>query len=308
MSDFTSDFWSVYVAALTIASIVACGILLYVMGRMRVAKSKSADTTGHVWDEDLAEYNNPLPRWWMWLFYITIAFGFLYLALYPGLGKVPGLLGWTSADAYAKERTSFDQEVAPLYAKYSGMDVAAIAKDPAAQAIGERLFLNNCAQCHGSDAGGSKGYPSLRDADWLYGGEPATISASITNGRNGVMPAFGASLGPQGVDNVVNYVRSLSALPVDSLKAQLGKPVFMANCAACHGADGKGNPALGAPNLADGIWLYGGSVAAVTETVTKGRGDAAAVVTRMPAHKDVLDPAKIQILTAYVWGLSNRGK
>jgi len=308
MSDFTSDFWSVYVAGLTIASIVACGILLYVMGRMRVAKGKSPDTTGHVWDEDLAEYNNPLPRWWMWLFYITIAFGVLYLALYPGLGKVPGLLGWTSAEAYAKERTSFDKEVAPLYARYSGMDVPAIAKDPAARAIGERLFLNNCAQCHGSDAGGSKGYPSLRDADWLYGGEPAAINASITNGRNGVMPALGVSLGQPGVDNVVNYVRSLSGLPVDSLKAQLGKPVFMTNCAACHGADGKGNPALGAPNLADGIWLYGGSVAAVTETVTKGRGDATAVVTRMPAHKDLLDPAKVQILTAYVWGLSNRGK
>jgi cytochrome c oxidase cbb3-type subunit 3 len=308
MSDFTSDLWSVYVAALTIVSIIACGILLYVMGKMRVAKGKSADTTGHVWDEDLAEYNNPLPRWWMWLFYITIVFGFAYLALYPGLGKLPGLLGWTSAEAYAKERASFDQEVAPLYAKYLDMDVAAIAKDPAGQAIGERLFLNSCAQCHGSDAGGSKGYPNLRDTDWLYGGEPSVIAASISDGRNGIMPAFGASLGQQGVDNVVNYVRSLSGLPVDSLKAQLGKPLYAANCAACHGADGKGNPALGAPNLADGIWLYGGSLAAVTETVSKGRGDATATVTRMPAHKDLLDPAKIRILTAYVWGLSNRAK
>jgi cytochrome c oxidase cbb3-type subunit III len=306
MSDFTSDFWSLYVAVLTIVSIAACGVLLYVMGRMRVAKGKAPDTTGHVWDEDLAEYNNPLPRWWMWLFYITIVFGVIYLALYPGLGKVPGLLGWTSAEAYAKETKAFDKEVAPLYAKYLDMDVAAIAKDPAGQAIGERLFLNNCAQCHGSDAGGTKGYPSLRDSDWLYGGDPATITASITDGRNGVMPALGGSLGQQGVDNVVNYVRSLSGLPVDSLKAQLGKPVFMTNCSACHGADGKGNPALGAPNLADGIWLYGGSVAAITETVTKGRGDPAATVTRMPAHKDLLDPAKIRILTAYVWGLSNR--
>jgi cytochrome c oxidase cbb3-type subunit 3 len=306
MSDFTSDFWSLYVAVLTIVSIAACGVLLYVMGRMRVAKGKAPDTTGHVWDEDLAEYNNPLPRWWMWLFYITIVFGFLYLALFPGLGKVPGLLGWTSAEAYAKETKAFDKEVAPLYAKYRDMDVAAIAKDPAGHSIGERLFLNNCAQCHGSDAGGSKGYPNLRDTDWLYGGDPAIITASITDGRNGVMPAFGASLGQQGVDNVVNYVRSLSGLPVDSLKAQLGKPLFMANCSACHGADGKGNQALGAPNLADSIWLYGGSLAAVTETVSKGRGDPAATVTRMPGHKDLLDPAKIRILTAYVWGLSNR--
>jgi cytochrome c oxidase cbb3-type subunit 3 len=278
------------------------------MGRMRVTKGKSADTTGHVWDEDLAEYNNPLPRWWMWLFYITIVFGFAYLALYPGLGKLPGLLGWSSAEAYAKERASFDREVAPLYAKYLEMDVTAIAKDPAGQAIGERLFLNNCAQCHGSDAGGSKGYPNLRDSDWLFGGDPATIAASISGGRNGIMPAFGATLGQQGVDNVVHYVRGLSGLPVDSLKAQLGKPLFAANCSACHGADGKGNPALGAPNLADSIWLYGGSLAAVTETVSKGRGDPAATVTRMPAHKDLLDPAKIRILTAYVWGLSNDRK
>jgi cytochrome c oxidase cbb3-type subunit 3 len=308
MSDFTSGFWSVYVAVLTIVSIIACGVLLYVMGRMRVTKGKSADTTGHVWDEDLAEYNNPLPRWWMWLFYITIVFGFAYLALYPGLGKLPGLLGWSSAEAYAKERASFDREVAPLYAKYLEMDVTAIAKDPAGQAIGERLFLNNCAQCHGSDAGGSKGYPNLRDSDWLFGGDPATIAASISGGRNGIMPAFGATLGQQGVDNVVHYVRGLSGLPVDSLKAQLGKPLFAANCSACHGADGKGNPALGAPNLADSIWLYGGSLAAVTETVSKGRGDPAATVTRMPAHKDLLDPAKIRILTAYVWGLSNDRK
>jgi cytochrome c oxidase cbb3-type subunit 3 len=308
MSDFTSNFWSVYVAVLTIVSIIACGILLYVMGKMRVQKGKRADTTGHVWDEDLAEYNNPLPRWWMWLFYITIVFGLAYLVLYPGLGKSPGLLGWTSAEAYARERESFAQQVAPLYAKYLDMDVAAIARDPGGQAIGERLFLNNCAQCHGSDAGGSKGYPNLRDSDWLYGGDPAAVTASISDGRNGIMPAFGATLGQQGVDNVVHYVRNLSGLPVDSLKAQLGKPLYAANCAACHGADGKGNPALGAPNLADSIWLYGGSLKAVTETVGKGRGDPTATVTRMPAHKDLLDPAKIRILTAYVWGLSNGRK
>ena len=305
MSDFTSDFWSLYVAVLTIVSIVACGVLLFVMGRMRVVKGKAPDTTGHVWDEDLAEYNNPLPRWWMWLFYITIVFGFLYLALYPGLGKLPGLLGWSSTEAYAKERAAFEQGVAPLYAGYLGMDPAAIVKDPAGRAMGERLFLNSCAQCHGSDAGGTKGYPNLRDGDWLYGGNPDTIVASITEGRNGIMPAFGPSLGPQGVENVVNYVRSLSALPVDSLKAQLGKPVFMANCSACHGADGRGNQALGAPNLTDGIWLWGGSVAAVTDTVANGRGVAGATINRMPAHKDLLDPAKIKVVGAYVWGLSN---
>ena len=310
MSDFTSGFWSPYVAILTIVSILACGVLLYVMGRMRVAKKPggATGTTGHVWDEDLAEYNNPLPKWWMWLFYITIVFGFVYLALYPGLGNFAGLLGWTSTDAYAKERAAFEQSVGPLYAKYAAMDAAAISKDPTGHAIGERLFLNNCAQCHGSDAGGSRGYPSLRDADWLYGGAPDTIVASIADGRNGIMPAFGPSLGPDGVDNVVNYVRSLSGLPVDSLKAQLGKPIFLANCAACHGADGKGTQALGAPNLTDSIWLWGGSVKAVTETVTGGRGSPGANPTRMPSHKDLLDPARIKLVGAYVWSLSNPQK
>ena len=305
MSDFTHEFWGWYVAIITLVSIVACALLLKALSTRTLKPGEQPGVTGHIWDQDLAEYNNPLPRWWMWLFYITIVFGFLYLALYPGLGKLPGLLGWSSTEAYAKERSAFEQGVAPLYAGYLGMDPAAIVKDPAGRAMGERLFLNSCAQCHGSDAGGTKGYPNLRDGDWLYGGNPDTIVASITEGRNGIMPAFGPSLGPQGVENVVNYVRSLSALPVDSLKAQLGKPVFMANCSACHGADGKGNQALGAPNLTDSVWLWGGSVAAVTDTVANGRGVAGASINRMPAHKDLLDPAKIKVVAAYVWGLSN---
>jgi len=309
MSDFTGGFWGIYVAVLTIVSIAACAIMLYAMGRMRVAKRPGgdSDTTGHVWDEDLREYNNPLPRWWMWLFYITIAFGLAYVVLYPGLGAVPGVLGWTSNGEYTSERKEVDDTVRPLYAKYLAMDVERVAADPSAQAMGERLFLNHCAQCHGSDAGGSKGFPSLRDRDWLYGGEPATIRESIANGRNGIMPAFGSALGQQGVANVVHYVRSMSKLPVDSLKAALGRPLFMANCSACHGADGKGNTALGAPNLTDSIWLYGSSLEAIAETVGNGRGAPPATVTRMPAHKDLIDDGKIQLLTAYVWGLSNRG-
>jgi cytochrome c oxidase cbb3-type subunit 3 len=305
MSDFTSGFWSLYVAILTLVSVLACGYLLYHMGKMRMKKGAAPDTTGHVWDEDLSEYNNPLPRWWMWLFYITIVFGLVYLVLYPGLGTFKGVLGWTSAGAYTSETRAADASIAPLYAKYLAMDVKQVAADPAAQAMGERLFLNNCAQCHGSDAGGSFGIPNLRDRDWLYGGEPEQIKASITNGRNGIMPAQAGVLSPENIANVVDYVRSLSGLPADSLKVQLGKPIFMASCAACHGPDGKGNITLGAPNLTDNIWLYSSQPAVITETVTKGRGVAGAAVTRMPAHKDLLDEGKIQVLAAYVWGLSN---
>jgi cytochrome c oxidase cbb3-type subunit III len=312
MSDFTSDFWSWYVAIATLVSIFACGVLLYSMGRMRVqrpASEKSKDsgavaTTGHVWDGDLAEYNNPLPRWWMWLFYITIVFSLGYLVFYPGLGNIPGVFGWTSAGAYASERSEADNRLGPIYAKYLAMDPKDVANDAQARAMGERLFLNHCAQCHGSDAGGAKGFPSLRDNDWLYGGDPATIKESITNGRNGIMPPLGAALGGEKVKNVANYVRSLSGLPNDTLRAQLGKPTFMEICAACHGPEGKGNPAVGAPNLTDQIWLYGSSQATIIETITNGRG-ASGTVTRMPSHKDMLDDGKIQLLTAYVWGLSN---
>jgi cytochrome c oxidase cbb3-type subunit 3 len=311
MSDFTSDFWSYYVVIATLVSILACGVLLYAMGRMRVkskAEAKPGEgpgTTGHVWDGDLAEYNNPLPRWWMWLFYITIVFSLGYLILYPGLGKLPGVLGWSSSGAYTNEVKAFDASVAPVYAKYLAMDAKQAAADRNARAMGERLFLTYCAQCHGSDAGGSKGFPNLRDNDWLYGGEPEKIRESIVNGRSGLMPPMAAALGgADHIKDVAAYVRSLSGLPHDSLRSQLGKPLFLQTCAACHGADGKGNPQIGAPNLADGIWLYSGSEAAIVEAITKGRGTAGAV-SRMPAHKDLLDDGKIQLLTAYVWGLSN---
>jgi cytochrome c oxidase cbb3-type subunit 3 len=304
MSDFTSEFWNVYIAALTVISILGCGWLLWTQSRAKIKVGSQGATTGHVWDGDLAEYNNPLPRWWMWLFYATIVFAFAYLVLYPGLGKAPGALGWTSTGAYTSEVRAFDARVQPVYAKYLAMEPQAVAADPEARAMGERLFLNYCAQCHGSDAGGSKGFPNLRDRDWLYGGDPAHIKESIASGRNGVMPPFGAVLGDEGVRDVTAYVRSLSGLPADSVRAQLGKPLFAQNCAACHGADGKGNQQIGAPNLTDRVWLYGSTEATIRETIAKGRGEASAI-TRMPAHKERLDDGKIQLLAAYVWSLSN---
>jgi len=309
MSDFTSSFWDWWVIIGTIGSIGYCAWLLLVTGRMKVKSGKAggqADLTGHTWDGDLAEYNNPLPRWWMWLFWITIVFSVVYLVLYPGLGRIPGVLGWTSSDAFAQESATADKKSKPLYDKYLAMDLKQVAADPQARAMGERLFLNDCAQCHGSDAGGSRGFPNLRDRDWLWGGAPETIRESIMNGRMGVMPALGPAIGDDGTKNVAAYVRSLSGLANDGLRAQIGKPLFEQYCAACHGMDGRGNPAVGAPNLTDPIWLYGSSEATIVEGINKGRHlNLDESHLPMPAHKKSLGDGKIQILAAYVWGLSN---
>ena len=318
MSDFTSEFWNWWVIVLTVGGIAYCAWLLWRTSQAKAPPGQAAaatpaaqagnkvELTGHTWDSDLAEYNNPLPRWWMWLFWITIVFSIVYLVLYPGLGRVTGIVGWTSASAYAKESAEADAKTRPLYEKYLAMDLKAAAADPQAKAMGERLFLNYCAQCHGSDARGGRGFPNLADKDWLYGGEPEIIRESITNGRMGVMPALGPSLGDEKVRNVAAYVRSLSGLPADGLKAQLGKEVFMQTCAACHGPEGKGTPALGAPNLTDQVWLYDGSEATIRDGIMKGRHVGIDPEHKpMPAHKDALVAGKIQILAAYVWGLSN---
>lgn len=302
MADFTNGFWDAYVAVITVVSILACGVLLKLMSVRKVqtgAGTRGSETTGHLWDEDLGEYNNPLPRWWIWLFYITIVFALAYLVLYPGLGSYAGAWKWTSTGEYAEEMKRADAEYGPIYARFASQDIKQVAADPDARSIGQKLFLNHCSQCHASDAGGSKGFPSLTDRDWLWGGEPDAIKASIAGGRNGVMPAFGAVLGDDGAKDVANHVRKLAGLTSDSIRAARGREKFASICAACHGPDGKGNPQLGAPNLTDGVSLYGSSEATIMETILKGRNNL------MPAHKDFLGDAKVHLLAAYVWGLSN---
>jgi cytochrome c oxidase cbb3-type subunit 3 len=301
MSDFTSNFWSIYVSAITVVSILACALLLWFSGKAK-AMTANDNTTGHVWDGDLREMNNPLPRWWVWLFVITIVFGFVYLALYPGLGTYAGKLGWTSAGQHKDEMAKGDAAVAPLYAKFAAMKVEDVSRDPQAKAIGERLFMNNCSQCHGSDAHGGKGFPNLTDNDWLHGGTPEKIVETLTKGRIGQMPPMAAAIGTSDdVKNVANYVLSLSKAPHDSVRAELGKSKFVA-CAACHGMDGKGNQALGAPNLTDDIWLHGYGENAVIAMINNGK------VNQMPAQADKLSEAQIHVLASYVWGLSNNAQ
>jgi cytochrome c oxidase cbb3-type subunit 3 len=299
MSDFSSELWDVYVGVITVASIVACAAFLKLQS---VHKTAKGETSGHVWDGDLTEYDNPMPRWWAWLFYLTVAFSLIYLILYPGLGSFRGRLGWSQVEQLETEMQAANERFGPMYAKLATQEIATLARDPQALAIGQKLFLNHCAQCHASDGGGSRGFPNLTDKDWLWGGTPEAISQTIREGRTGVMPPMGEVLGGGGaVKDVAHYVLSLSGRTHDSLRAHSGKAKFREICAACHGAVGKGNTQLGAPNLTDQIWLHGSGETHITETIAKGR------TNQMPAHKDILSPAKIHVLTAYVMSLSRSG-
>jgi cytochrome c oxidase cbb3-type subunit 3 len=305
MSDFTSGFWPIYISLITLVSIVGTWIFLKTQTTRKLAPGEKAELIEHTWDEDLQDLNNPLPRWWLGLFYGTLVFALAYLALWPGLGNYAGLLGWTSLGEYEAEVKAAEAKFQPVYAGFMKQDIASLAANPEAHAIGRNLFLTYCSQCHGSDAAGAAGFPNLTDHDWLYGGDPDTIKATITDGRNGVMPPLGAALGPEGTREVANYVLSLSGRTHDAALAEAGKQKFADNCAACHMPDGTGMAALGAPNLTDKVWLYGGSEAAIIETIAKGRNGvmpAAAQTLGTTSNKD----AKLHLLAAYVYGLSQK--
>ncbi|WP_431047995.1 cytochrome-c oxidase, cbb3-type subunit III [Roseateles sp. L2-2] len=297
MSDFVSDGWSLFVAAATVLGLALCLALLIIASRRKVMAEDNS--TGHVWDEDIRELNNPLPRWWMVLFVLTVVFSGLYLALYPGLGAYAGSLSWSSTGQYEAEQAQARAEMHTIYARFDGKPVESLAADPQARAIGERLFANNCATCHGSDAKGSKGFPNLTDNDWLYGGSGDTIVQTITQGREGTMPPMAAAVGSgEDVRNLAHYVLSLSGSPHNSVAAALGKSKFSA-CAACHGMDGRGNQALGAPNLTDKVWLHGWGESAIVAMVNNGKH------SHMPEHGSRLSPEQIRVLAGYVWGLSH---
>lgn len=297
-----SSFWSIWIIAIVLFNILGLVFLLQWTSKRRGTDAAAAEgeTTGHVWDDDLSEYNNPLPKWWLYLFYITIVFAFGYLALYPGFGRFEGLLGWTQEKAYDQEVAAVEEKYSELYASMAAQPIPVLAADDQAMETGRRLFGNNCAVCHGADGGGAPGFPNLRDDDWLYGGTPEAIKTSILNGRQGVMPGWASALGNKGVDEVAAYVYSLNGREVPANMLGDGEAKFMAMCASCHGADGTGNQMLGAPDLTDNVWLYGGSLAAIRESIANGRSG------KMPAHASLLGEDRVHIVAAYVYSLSQR--
>jgi len=294
-----SSFTSALIAFPTLVNIAAVLLLLWWTSRRRGDETE-AETTGHVWDGDLSEYNKPLPRWWLILFVATVVFGVAYLALYPGLGNFLGLTKWTQVQQYEAEARDAEALLARTFAPFEKESVVAMVSDPMAVRRGRNLFLNNCATCHGSDAGGAVGFPSLTDKDWLWGGTPEAVLLTIQNGRTAMMPPWQPVLGEEGVDNVLAYVLSLSGRKLSTGNVEAGSKTFAQICSACHGPDARGNVLLGAPNLTDRIWLNGGSAPAIRESIAKGRQG------QMPAHLERLGDVRTKLLAAYVLSLQQQ--
>jgi cytochrome c oxidase cbb3-type subunit III len=286
---------AVLVAVITSLNVLACAWLIWWTARRSPGEVAEGEVKDHVWDGDLRERNNPLPRWWLILFFLTIVFAFLYFLLYPGLGR--GVLGWSEARQYNEEMQRAQRQYAPIYAAFAGRSIVDLAKDPKALALGHSLFANTCINCHGSDARGAPGFPNLTTNSWHYGGTPEAITQTITHGRESVMPALGPGLGEPAVDQVVAYVLSLSGRPAPAAQVAAGQTRFVL-CAACHGANGKGNQMIGAPDLTADIWQYGGSAASIRKTIMEGRHG------KMPAHQWLGDD-RIRLLAAYVYSLSH---
>ena len=296
-----STGWSIYITVLTVLNILGCLWLLWWTAQKRGDGAPPAETTGHTWDGDLTEYNKPLPKWWLNLFYLTIVFSAVYLVLFPGLGAFAGTSKWTSADQLRADIAAHDARLAPLFARFADKPIDQLARDAEAVALGRSVFANNCATCHGSDARGAKGFPNLTDNDWLWGGDADAIVTTVTKGRIAAMPALGSALGEQGVAAAAAYVQSLSGVAADPGLVRAGETHFKTLCVACHGADGKGNPLLGAPNLTDDTWLYGGDFASISATIANGRNG------QMPAQEPILGTDRARLAAAWVYSLREAG-
>ncbi|PAV26758.1 cytochrome c oxidase cbb3-type subunit 3 [Tamilnaduibacter salinus] len=298
-----STFWSIWISVIVLGTVLGCWWLLWSVRRGQSSDLETDQTTGHSYD-GIEEYDNPLPKWWVHLFTATIVFSLGYLVLYPGLGSFEGLLGWTQEKQWEQEMQKAEARYGELYARYADTPVKELAQNEDALQMGQRLFANNCAVCHGSAARGAIGFPNLTDDAWIWGGSPENIKTTLHNGRQNAMPAKGTmpNMTSEQVDQVVNYVLSFSDRERSAEAAEAGEKVFQQACVACHGPNGKGNPALGAPNLTDDAWLYGSTYDWIKETVMNGRQN------EMPAQEGRLSDDQIHILATYVWSLSNRGQ
>jgi cytochrome c oxidase cbb3-type subunit 3 len=292
-----SGTWSVIIIILVVIQVAGSLWLLQAL-TSNPQDEGEGDTTGHTWDEDLKEWNNPLPRWWLYLFWLTAIWLVVYLVLYPGFGSFSGVAGWTQEAQYEQEVARAEERYGDIYGAFAALSLEEMARDPDAVKLGRNLFLNNCATCHGSDARGAIGFPNLTDNAWLSDSSPAGIQNTIANGRIGVMPALGAALGEAGADAVVAYVRSLGGEQRDASLVEAGKQQYMLYCVACHAQDGTGMQALGAPNLTDNIWLHGSSDAAIRDVIVNGR------TNQMPAQKEILTDDRIRTVVAYVMSLN----
>ena len=305
-----TTFWSWYVTLLTSGTILGL-IWLVLSTRKGQRPDTTEETVGHAFD-GIEEFDNPLPKWWFMLFILTIVFAIGYLVLYPGMGNWKGLLpgyadGWTGVNQWKKEMDKADAQYGPIYAKYAAMPISAVAQDEQALKMGGRLFASNCSVCHGSDAKGAYGFPNLTDNEWRWGGEPDAIKTTLLNGRHAVMPAWAEVIGESGVKNVSAYVLTELAgrkLPEGaSADIEAGKKVFATSCVACHGPQGKGVAAMGAPNLTNpSAFIYGTSFTQLQQTIRYGRQGV------MPSQEAFLGNDKVHLLAAYVYSLSHADK
>ncbi|WAC62103.1 cytochrome-c oxidase, cbb3-type subunit III [Pseudoxanthomonas sp. SL93] len=299
-----SAAWTWFIIALVALNILGCVWLLWWTARRRPGDPAPEDTS-HVWDGDLTEYNKPLPRWWINLFYLTIVFAVGYLAWYGGLGAIPGYGKWSSAGEHAQQKARDDGRLEATFKPYAQQPLDTLAQDPKALALGRSIFNNTCATCHGSSAQGAVGYPNLRDDIWHWGGAPEQVLQTVLDGREGVMPEWGTALtsmgGPDAVDYTIAYVNTLSNPESlhNNFMASQGKALYNGLCVACHGVDGKGNQELGAPDLTDAYWLYGSSKESLRQTIMQGRHGV------MPAHRELLGETRARLVAAYVWSLSH---
>jgi cytochrome c oxidase cbb3-type subunit III len=300
-----SSGWSWYIDALVALNILGCTALLWWTSRGGKGSADEAGT-GHVWDGDLREYDKPLPRWWINLFYLTILFGIGYLVWFPGMGTFKGVGHWTSVRMHDADRAASDERLAATFRPYDGKPIDVLAQDPQAVKLGRALFGHHCATCHGSSAQGAIGYPNLTDQIWQWGGSPDDILHSVLNGRIAQMPPWETTLmgmgGAYAPDDVVTYTLSLTDPSLVATGAEAvarGKKLFTAVCAACHGPEAKGNPQLGAPDLTDSYWMYGRSRAAVRDALHLGHN------SMMPAHQPIIGETRSRLAAAYVWSLSH---